>query len=86
MSELSSVAGLHNHAHTYSEAETDTRFFFSAQWEAAAKHSVDAPNCLSVTTLRIPQMLFTCDANIPFPLPVCDDDALYTDSSDHNGT
>lgn len=50
MSELSSMAGLHNHAHTHIQrAETDTQFFFSAQWEAAAKHSAE----------RI--QLFVCD-------------------------
>lgn len=49
MSELSSMAGLHNHAHTLLEAETDIQFFFSAQWEAAAKHSAE----------RI--QLFVCD-------------------------
>lgn len=51
--------------YTHSEAETDTQSFFTAQWEAATKRTVqNMRSCMSVTTLRIPQTLFTCDANV----------------------
>lgn len=78
MSELSSVAGLHNHTHTHKhlEAKTETLLFLSVLLKSPRTqlhvyyHNEDSP-----------KTLFTHHSNSVFPFPVCDNDDFFINST-----